>query len=85
MLRKVVVAYYKFQHLCQYTSETFRQMVIPIYSEVYLLFEKVSVDFKLLFKHDFSSVLNNERVRLQVSCCSQDFPVFLHPSYTAQL
>lgn len=51
----------------------------------YSLFKEVPVDLKLLFKHDFASVLYDECVRLQVSCCSQDFPVLLDSCYTAQL
>lgn len=60
-------------------------MVIPYNFEVHSLFKELPIDLKLLFKHDFASVLNDECVRLQIPCCSQDFPVFLHPCYTAQL
>lgn len=50
-----------------------------------LLFEKMPIDFKLLFEHDLPPIFNDECVRIQVLCCSEDLPVLLHPSYSPQL
>lgn len=49
------------------------------------LFKEVSVDLKLLLKHDFAPVFYYECIRLQVTCCSKDFSVFLYPCNTTQL
>lgn len=50
-----------------------------------ILFEEVPVDLKLLLEHHLPPIFDDQRVRLQVFCCTENLPVFLNSSHPTQL
>lgn len=50
-----------------------------------ILFEEVSVDLKLLLEHDLPPIFDDQSVRFQVFCCTENLPVFLNSGHPTQL